>query len=252
MTGYVRLQFLLTVRQPDMLAPLIVTPLYCLVLFTVLRVAGRTDLGGHVVVTVVCMAVWANAVFVASEIVEDDRWSGTLEPLLTAQGSYGASAVVRVLTATALSVPVLAEVLLIGRVGFGLQTTVTSWPLLLGGLGLLVGCTAGAALLVSGLLILSRGARTLQNALTYPFYLLGGFMVPPEHLPTALTVVARCFYLSWGVDVVRAGVGTPPPYGLWPSVAMTVALGLVQVAGGLWALRAVLAKVRRGDVPLTA
>ncbi|MEV7179419.1 ABC transporter permease [Kitasatospora sp. NPDC093679] len=251
MIAAARMQAVLIARSPDLLATLAVIPLYSLVFFSALVHHHRESAATTVALTAFLMSLWSHAVFVAAETVDTDRREGTLEPSLLTPGRYLAALAVRVGTTTALGLPVLAEVLLIGRFGFGLPVRIAE-P----GLCLLVAVltalgVAATALLISGVMILVRGARALQNALTYPFYLLAGLIVPIGVLPGPVRAVARCFFLAHGAQLLRdAAAGTAQDAG--PRVALLAVLVAVHLLLGLLVLRRVLASVRSGEVALHA
>ncbi|MGW7573346.1 ABC transporter permease [Streptomyces sp. NPDC054765] len=249
MLVYARTHLTLLFRDPNLLAPLAVLPLYCVVFFTVLRHHHHEELATQAAIGAFLMSMWAHAVFVAAEVVDDDRHEGTLEPSMLTPGAYTAALAVRVFSTTALAIPVLAEALFIARFGFGFPVTLGSVPLSLVTVVLTTVGVAGAALLVSCLMVLVRGARTLQNALTYPVYLLGGLILPASTLPEPLRWIARAFFLSWSADVLRAlpAAGAPAPLGSLGVLALLVA---AQVLVGFLALRRVLTAVRAGGVAL--
>lgn len=249
MLVYARTHLTLLFRDPNLLAPLAVLPLYCVVFFTVLRHHHHEELATQTAIGAFLMSMWAHAVFVAAEVVDDDRHEGTLEPSMLTPGAYTAALAVRVFSTTALAIPVLAESLLIARFGFGFPVTLGSVPLSLVTVVLTTVGVAGAALLVSCLMVLVRGARTLQNALTYPVYLLGGLILPASTLPEPFRWIARGFFLSWSADVLRAlqTAGAPAPLG---SLGVLTALVAAQVLLGFLALRKVLTTVRAGGVSL--
>ncbi|MFJ3234655.1 ABC transporter permease [Streptomyces sp. NPDC086787] len=248
MGAYFRAQWWLLLRSPRLLGPLVITPLYSLVFFSVLREHHRAGLATTAATTAFLMSMWSQAVFVASDAVDYDRWEGTLEAGLFNPRRYADALAVRVLTTTAVSLPAFAEILLIGRLGFGYPITVES-PFATCLILLLVLCgSAGVSLAISGLLVVVRGARTLQNAMTYPFYLLGGLVMPVGSLPLPLQWPAHAFYLSWGAQSLRAAVG-----GTGVDAAAVCALAVLaplQAGIGYVVLRRVLHRARDGKVIL--
>ena len=48
--------------------------------------------------------------------------------------------------------------------------------------------------------VLARTAMLFTNALGYPFYILGGVLVPVAFLPGWLRPVSRLVFLSWSSD----------------------------------------------------
>ncbi|MGW6412502.1 ABC transporter permease [Streptomyces vinaceus] len=249
MTAAARAQGVILVRSPGMLATLAVIPLYSLVFFHFLQSHHRGELATTVALTAFVMSLWAHAVFVAAEVVDDDRADGTLELSLLTPDRYLLALAVRTFTTTLLALPVLFEVVLIGRGLFGLDVALRSPVAALAVTVLLIAGCASAALLVSGLMIKARGARTLQNSLTYPFYLLGGLILPVDRLPAPFDFLAKGFFLSWGTDLLRDAAAGPVPH-LAQRMGVLCALILVQTLLGMFLLRRVLASVRSGKVVL--
>ncbi|PRY37528.1 ABC transporter permease [Umezawaea tangerina] len=245
----VRTQARLLLLRPGSLAPLLVNPLYVVVLFGVVA-AHRpsatllTTLG----LTAFVMAAWGHAMFTASHVIDEERFSGTLEINLTAPTGYLTSLVVRILTVTLAAAPVIAEVAAIGWLVHGTGLVVRD-PVQFGlaVLVCLVGCAA-SALLLSGLLLLVRGARTLQNALTYPFYLLAGLVLPHSELPEGIRQLSDLFFLTWAVKGLRAAASGAA--GGWTDLALATALAVAQAAVGVLVLRRVVQRLRRGEVSL--
>ncbi|MEH0450062.1 ABC transporter permease [Streptomyces sp. B21-102] len=251
MAAFVQLQWLLLTRSPRLLATLIVVPLYAVVFFTTVRSYGAPELATTVALTAFSMSMWSQAMFVAADVVDNDRWDGALEPSLLTPDAYVRSLVTRVCTITALSVPVLAEVIAIGRVGFGLPLPVHEPLTALAATLLLVVGTAGSALLVCALMIFVPVGRLLQNALTYPFYILGGLVLPVTSLPAPFEWVARLFFLSHGAQLLRDAM-TGSGQGRWSHFSALIVLSALQLAVGVVLLRRALSRARRGEARLHA
>ncbi|MEU6312337.1 ABC transporter permease [Streptomyces sp. NPDC047014] len=244
-----RAQGLILARSPGMLATLAVIPLYSLVFFHFLLSHHREELATTVALTAFVMSLWAHAVFVAAEVVDDDRSDGTLELSLLTPERYLLALAVRTFTTTLLALPVLFEVVLVGRVLFGLDVALRSPAVALLVVVLLIAGCASAALLVSGLMIKARGARTLQNSLTYPFYLLGGLILPVDRLPAPFDWLAEGFFLSWGTDLLRDAAEGAVPH-LPQRLGVLCGLVLIQTLLGVLLLRGILTSVRSGKVML--
>ncbi|MEV4443622.1 ABC transporter permease [Streptomyces sp. NPDC049577] len=251
MTAHVRTAWLLISRRPGLLALLCFVPLYSLVFFTVVRDGGQPELAAPVALTAFTMTMWSHAVFVASEAVDHDRAEGMLEILLAAPGSYTRSLLLRIATAAALCLPAALEIVLIGTAGFGLPLRVAAPGPFLAALLLTFAGTVGTATLLSGLFVLVRGARTYQNALTYPCYLLGGLVVPASLLPQPLAALSRAWFLSWGADLMRDAL-TGDPTGTGPRLLALGLLAALQCVLGVTVLRSVVSRAREGSVALHA
>lgn len=249
MIAFTRAQLLLVGRSPQQLSFLVLTPLYCLVFFHFLAQNHREHLAASAAVTSFLMALWSHTVFAAAQVIDIDRAQGTLSVLLLRPGRYLAALTVRLLITTALALPALAEIILIGRWVFGLPVGFHRPGLAVAAALLVTAGAAGSALLLSGLMILVRAARTLQNALTYPCYLLAGLILPVASLPTPFHQLSQVFFLSWGAQLLRdAAPGTAT--GTGGRLAVLALLVAVQCVCGALVARQVLSRIRTGRVIL--
>jgi ABC-2 type transport system permease protein len=103
----------------------------------------------------------------------------------------------------------------------------------------------GAASIMSAVFVLARTAMLFTNALGYPFYLLGGVLVPAAFLPGWLQPVSRLVFLSWSSDLLRDSLSTAPLHDLAPRAAVIAGLGLLQCGAALVLMRAL---VRRASL----
>lgn len=69
---------------------------------------------------------------------------------------------------------------------------------------------AGTSVVFAAVFIWTRSARTFQNSLSYPLFLLGGAMVPVALLPAVLHPVSRAVFLSWATDLLRDSLARGP------------------------------------------
>ncbi|GGK16401.1 hypothetical protein GCM10010124_06250 [Pilimelia terevasa] len=248
MTTYLSTQWRLVASQPGLFATLAIMPLYSLVFYTTLRAQDRPDLAPIVALTTFGMSMWAHGMFVASNIVENDRREGVIQQGLLTPAAYQWSMVIRIIGTTALSLVALAEVVVIG-VLLGFSTVPESVTLCVLVAMLLVLGTAGAALLVSALGVRVQAIRSLQNALTYPFYLLGGLILPADWLPEPVHWLTRIFFLSHGFRLLQdAAAGHVTD--VTSRLAVLLLLVLAQLLVGACALAVVLRAARAGRVPL--
>lgn len=237
------LQLRLIRADRDYLLDLIRAPLVAVLFLTLIQHSRRTDLSVNAVLAPALMALWGMALLVSGEIIDTDRWLGTLEPTLSAPVPFWRVIVGRIMATTALSLLVLAEVWLVS-VAFGAPPVVFHPWVFTAALLATVAAMIGWSLLMAVLFVATRTARTFQNSLSYPLFLLGGVFVPAESLPEWMRPLARIFFLSWSSDLLRDS--------LRPSSVTSVGGRLVVIAGlgaagfliGLIALRRMLHKAR--------
>jgi ABC-2 type transport system permease protein len=109
-------------------------------------------------------------------------------------------------------------------------------------------CLVGMA----ALFVLARNAVTFSNSASYPFYVLGGILVPVSLLPHWVRPISSVVFLSWSADLLRASLQAAPVHHLWERAGMVVLLGACGYVLGLVALRFILVRVReRGELGTT-
>ena len=240
-------RFELTVlrRSPGDLMALANTPLLTIILLGITRHAGRRDLDGFAVLAPAVMALWSMAILVSGEIVAKDRATGTLELLLASPASLPVVVLGRITAVTLLSLVSVAEAWLVARLLFGVSVAVEHGVLFAAALLSTALATAGWATALSGTFVVTRSARTFQNALSYPFYLLGGALVPVDLLPGWLRPITRLVYLSWATDLLRAAVRPGPVENAPLRLLVVLALGGAGFVLGTELLRRAVRRVTR-------
>lgn len=232
-------------RSPDQFLALVTAPLMTLVLLSITRHAGRDDLAGYAVVAPALIALWQMALLTAGEVVANERDNGSLEGLVATPAPFAAVITGRVAAVTLVSLLGFAESWLSARLVLGVTVHV-GHP---GWFALTVAATAlamaGTAGLMSAVFVLTRSARTFQNSLSYPFYVLGGVVVPVSMLPGWLEPVTRVVFLSWSSDLLRDAVGAATVTDPWPRLAAVTGLGVLGYVGGLVMLRRAVDRVRK-------
>jgi ABC-2 type transport system permease protein len=110
----------------------------------------------------------------------------------------------------------------------------------------------GTALVMASVFVLSRSARNFQNSLNYPFFLLGGVLVPVALLPGWLQPLCRLVFLSWSADLLRDALEPAPVRGVAARLLVIALLGAAAAALGRWLLHRMLDRLRRhGTLSLT-
>ncbi len=128
--------------------------------------------------------------FVASEVVFQERNGQTLELTVASPASYVVILSVRVLMLTLLGLVGVAESWIIARLAFRLALTIYHPSLMFITLVATSLASAGTAVLTAALFSLGRQVRTFQNAVNGPLYLLGGVLVPVTFLPGWMQTVS--------------------------------------------------------------
>ncbi|WP_125775324.1 ABC transporter permease [Antribacter gilvus] len=230
---------------PDWFLALFTAPLTTAVFVTIFLHAGRGDLTAYGVLAPALIALWQMSLQTAGELIAKDRENGSLEALLAAPAPFAALLGGRVLAVVAVSLVAFAEAWAVGWALTGSPVDVAHpWVFLLV-LGLTALAMTGWAGVMACVFVLARSARTFQNSLSYPFYVLGGVLVPVSLLPTWVEWPSRLVFLSWSSDLLRDALAAGPVVGLGARLAAVVGLGAAGyvVAHGL--LGRTLQRVRR-------
>lgn len=220
-----RLQYAESRRQPAHLMALATTPLFTAMFLSITLHAGDPRAVVYAVIAPGLINLWFLSLDLGGESVSRERWQGTLELLFAAPASLAAVVFGRVLAVAGLAGLTFLEALLVARIGFGVT--------------------------LAGLLVLSREVLLFQNSLTYPFYILGGVLVPLSLLPGWVQPFGRLVFLSWSSDLIRDAIDRPAVPG-WPRrLAVIALLGAATLAAGQAVIRRVTNRARRtGSVGL--
>jgi ABC-2 type transport system permease protein len=239
-----RLQLRVVATDPDYVMPLATVPLFTVTFMAIVRHAGRDDLIGYAVLAPVLMALWALALLDSGEIVESDRWFGTLEPAVAAPANFAFVVLGRVFAVTAISLLAFAEAWLVARLLFGVTIPIHHADAFLLTLAATCFAVSGWAVVMAALFVLARTPRTFQNSLSFPFYVLGGVLVPVSFLPDWLEPVSKIVFLSWSADLLRDSLARPAVDDLLLRVSMVVLLGLAGFVVGAVLLTRILRRAR--------
>lgn len=231
-------------RSPGDLLALVNTPLFTVIFLAIARHAGRPDLAPYAVLAPGVIGIWLMALLVSGEIVDRERWDSTLEALVATPAWLPVVVMGRISTITVVSLLALVESWLVARIGFGVAVEIHHPAMFVLTLLLTALATAATATALSAVFFLARTARTFQNALNYPVYLLGGAFVPVELLPEWLHPLARMVFLSWASDLLRAALAPQDIPNALARLAIVAGLGAAAFAGGLILLGRTLDRVR--------
>lgn len=231
--------------QPGDLQGLATTPLFTVVFLSIVLAAGREDLLAHALLAPVLMAVLGEAILSGGEIIDQERWQGTLEAVVAAPGDLGGFVLGRALAVTGVGLVSLLEVWLVARLLFGIHITPAHPFWFVSALLVLAAGTAGITTVFAALFVLARSARTFQNSISYPLYVLGGVIVPLDLLPGWMAGPGRLLFLSWVADVLRDSLDDAPLVSGGARLAVATGLAALSFAGGRLLLHAVVRRVRR-------
>jgi ABC-2 type transport system permease protein len=224
--------------------PLATIPLFAITFLAIVRHAGRDDLTAYAVMAPVLIALWALALLDSGEIVEGDRWQGVLEPAVAAPASFSLVVLGRVLAVTTIGLFAFVEVWLVARLVFGVWIDIEHPVTFLLTLAATAFAVSGTAVIMAALFVLSRTPRTFQNSLSFPFYVLGGVLVPVSFLPDWLEPVSRAIFLSWSADLLRDSLDPAAVDDVGVRLGIVVLLGAVGFTIGYALLARILHRAR--------
>ncbi|USQ80171.1 ABC transporter permease [Ornithinimicrobium faecis] len=230
--------------NPDWFLTLILAPLQTVVFVTIFQHAGRGDLTSYGVLAPALIALWGLSLQTSGELITRERENGSLEGLLAAPGRFDVVMLGRISAVTSLALLAFVECWLTGWWLTGELLTITH-PVVFA-LTVVVSAVAmtGWAGVMASVFVLARSARTFQNSLSYPFYVLGGVLVPVALLPDWLQPLSRVVFLSWSSDLFRDSLTTDRVEDLVVRVLVIVVLGAVGFALSHHLLHRALRRVR--------
>ena len=242
--GAARLQLQIVRADRGYLNEILANPFFAIIFLGIVRAAGRKDLTSFAVVAPVLITLWGMALEISGDIVDSDRGLGILEGVVATPVGFPIVVLGRVLAVTGLSLVAVSETWLVARLGFGVHVSLEHPAVLVATLLATGFATVGAAVTMAGVFVLARTARTFQNTLNYPVFLLAGVVVPISYLPAWLRPVGRLIFLSWSADLLRAALAPQPVHDVVARLLVILALGTAGLALGHVALHVVLRRVR--------
>lgn len=232
-------------RSPDQLMALVTAPLLTLVFLAIMLHAGRHDLAPYAVLAPALLVLWQMALQTSGDTVESERENGSLEAVVATPSPLPAVIGGRIAAVTLVSLLGFLESWLVAGLVFGVWVEVFH-PAAMVLIVLVTGfATANSALVLAALFVTTRSARTLQNVLTYPFYILGGVIVPVALLPMWIQPLTRVVFLSWSSDLIRDALSPAPIEAMWARLGIVLLLGTVALVIGHLLVKRALDRSRR-------
>ena len=242
--GAVRLQLRIVTADRGYLNEILTNPFFAVIFLGVVKAAGRDDLTRFALVAPVLITVWALSLEISGDVVDSDRGLGILEPVVATPAGLPAVVFGRVLAVSLLSVVGVVETWLVARFAFGIDVTVHHPVVALSALAATIVAATGTALIMAGTFVLARTARTFQNTLNYPIYLLAGVAVPMSLLPAWVRPLGRLIFLSWSADLLRDSLRPAPAEDVALRLGAVLLLGVAGFVAGRVTLGVVLRRVR--------
>jgi ABC-2 type transport system permease protein len=224
--------------------PVITAPLYVILFVAITRHAGREDLTSFAVLAPALIVLWATAVFISGQIIEHERWAGTLEALVATPAGMSWVIFGRISAVTLIGLLGFVESWLAAWLVFGIWIPIPHTLVFGAALVATALAMAGTATVISAVAVMLREPGTFRNSLSYPFYVLGGVLVPVALLPDWLQPFSRIVFLSWSSDLLRDALQPAAVTAPGARLAAIVGLGVAWFLVGQWVLGRVLRRVR--------
>lgn len=239
------LQVRLTRRSPGQLVTLMTAPLFSAIFLSVALHAGRSDLVVHAVIAPGLTSLWFVAVQVGASVVGEERWNARLELLMSTPTPLSVVIMGRVTVIVCVGTLAFAESWLVASIFFGVSLPLPHPAVF--GLTVVATClaTATTATALSAAFVLSRSFTIFQNSLTYPFFVLGGVLVPLSALPGWIGVLGKGVFLSWAADLLRDAYRTPEVDGVAARLSAVLLLGAAALVVAVLLVDLVVRRTRR-------
>jgi ABC-2 type transport system permease protein len=238
-----RIQLSFFRAYPDALIPFFTAPMFSVIFQMIFKHAGRQDLTGYAAVAPVFIALWWMALFNSGWTITIERWNGTIEMLVAAPSSFAAVIFGRITTTTLAGIVSFGETWIVARL-FGTTIHIEHGWAFLATIVVTLAAMAGTAVAMASLFVLARNAVTFSNSASFPFYVLGGILVPVSLLPHWIRPVSSIVFLSWSADLLRAGLRTTPIHDFAFRLGMVALLGACGLGVGVWSMHVILRRVR--------
>ncbi|MFD6624417.1 ABC transporter permease [Streptomyces diastaticus] len=239
-----RLQLKTFRRNPGHLLIFVTVPFFTAIFLSSIRVSGRSELEPYAILAPALMGLWVVSLDLAGAVLESERRQATLELFLASPGNLTSLLTGRVSVIACVGMLTFLESWLTAELLFAVNLTVHhGWAL---AVTLVATCltTVGVATVLAGLFVMSRSAQLFSNALGYPFYLLGGVLVPVTFFPDWLRPLSWLTYLYWSANLLRDVTKAAPLEHFALRVAVLVAIGAVTYWGGAMLVRRMLKRLR--------
>ncbi|SJM53348.1 ABC-type multidrug transport system, permease component [Actinomycetales bacterium JB111] len=197
-------------NNPDWFLTLFTAPLQTVVFVTIFQQAERWDLAPYGVLAPALIALWGMSLQTSGELISRERENGSLEALLAAPALFSVHLLGRISSVTALSLVAFVECWLVGALLTGRAVEIAHPVVFVGTIVCTAVAMTGWAGVMAAVFVLARSARTFQNSLSYPFYVLGGVLVPVALLPGWLEYPSQLVFLSWSSDLFRDSLDRAP------------------------------------------
>jgi ABC-2 type transport system permease protein len=231
-------------KNPGYLLLFLAVPFFSLIFLSITGNDQNTTVLSRAILAPGIMGLWMIAVALADMIIILERGYGTLEFIVAAPAVLSRIIAGRILTVTILGLVTILEAIVLARIAFGHSIQIFHPLVFAIALAIDAFATAGTAIALTGFFLAFRPASRYVNALGYPFYILGGVILPISYLPAWIRPLSYVVYLHWTSSMIYASVVRAPVQDLAGSIAIAVVIACVSYVSGDLLLRKVIRRLR--------
>jgi ABC-2 type transport system permease protein len=208
----------------------------------VYRIKGDPEAMQYAGLGAAIMGMWTCQGVIASSLLTRERWAGTLELLVAAPIPLARVLVPITMALSTIGLYCVVATIAWERWVFDLPLEIASWPLFV-----LSVLTAALTLALFGFFLSVTAVRyrtswALGAALEYPGWLLCGFLVPVDLLPTWIHPLSWSIPTTWAMAAVRDSANGVSP---WGHLGLCVVIGLAYAAVAAYLGRRLVDSARR-------
>lgn len=228
---------------------------FCILIYPVLAAvtfyyiySGHTDetMISYVFLGTAVTSMWSSISFSSAGDIDRERFMGALEVIFSAPAEFRIIMLGKVIGNTILGIFSMVVSFLTVTVLFGTRFTVAEPLLFLVSMLLGVLSFVFIALLLSGLLAISRNTRVLMNCIDFPVFILCGTCFPIEVLPFWTRPLSYILSPTYVLKLARMSITGVADYGVFWSCLLGLGLITALYFGGyVWFYRIIDAKARR-------
>jgi ABC-2 type transport system permease protein len=163
------------------------------------------NVSGFLLAGMIGLICWSSSVWWAGSAIENERYEGTIAALFLTPASRVAVVFGHGLGGLLYMIPSFAVIGVLGALTGARLNVESLVAVVASGLALIVSSLAMGFLLAS-FFILTRRANLMANIIQHPLYLVGGFMVPRDQLPSWLHAFSQAMPVAHAVDAFRASM----------------------------------------------
>jgi ABC-2 type transport system permease protein len=166
------------------------------------------DKGGDIVIFMIIgsgmTGLWTSCLFVSGHAISEERWTGTLELIVSTPTPVAVIVIGKVLSNVLMS---LASIVLsygLAVLIFGYVPTIQQPAWFAASVIMAILAYACFGIVISPFFMLNPEVRRLQNGLEFPVYILAGFMFPIAMLPFWTTPLSFVLSPYWAARALHA------------------------------------------------